>query len=307
MGNVKGKPWVLAQEWDGSTVTDFFNGAIDELAIHDHVLTTAEMKDIYTNGIKVSAKTNIEYSYDNDGNILSKKEYDTSGALVSTINYSYEDSNWKDKLTSYNGKAITYDEIGNPITYDGYTFTWEMGRQLKSLSGNGKTISYKYNDNGIRTEKTVNGVTTKYILNGDNVIYEDNGTDKIHYSYGGNGLVSLNFNGNEYYYKKNIQGDIIGLIDNYGNRVVKYSYDTWGKLISIEGSLKDTVGVKNPYRYRGYRYDTETGRMVRSVQEYSNAAYGKSRGSRRYSPRLWASSRSCARRWIMRVPPCSAT
>jgi hypothetical protein len=38
-----------------------------------------------------------------------------------------------------------------------------------------------------------------------------------------------------------------------------YTYDSWGKLISISGTEKDTVGVKNPYRYRGYRYDTETG------------------------------------------------
>ncbi len=90
---------------------------------------------------------------------------------------------------------IVNDDIGNPLTYDGYTFTWEMGRPLKSLTGNGKTISYKYNDAGIRTSKTINGVTTKYILNGDSVIYEDNGTDKIHYSYGGSGLIGFNLNG----------------------------------------------------------------------------------------------------------------
>ncbi len=36
-------------------------------------------------------------------------------------------------------------------------------------------------------------------------------------------------------------------------------YDSWGKLISTTGTLEDTVGAKNPYRYRGYRYDTETG------------------------------------------------
>ena len=68
------------------------------------------------------------------------------------------------KLTAFNGKAITYDEIGNPLTYDSYKFTWEMGRQLKSIEGNNKTISYKYNDSGIRTEKTVNGVTINRVL-----------------------------------------------------------------------------------------------------------------------------------------------
>ena len=56
----------------------------------------------------------------------------------------------------------------------------------------------------------------------------------------------------EYYYIRNLQGDIIGLIDKNGIEVVSYNYDTWGKLISIEGSLKDTLGVKNSYRGNSY-------------------------------------------------------
>ena len=56
-----------------------------------------------------------------------------------------------------------------------------------------------------------------------------------------------------------MQGDIVAITDASGNKVVEYIYDSWGKLISITGSLADTVGVKNPYRYRSYRYDTETG------------------------------------------------
>jgi hypothetical protein len=57
------------------------------------------------------------------------------------------------------GKAIAYDQIGNPLTYNGFAYTWEMGRQLKSVSvsvsGNNLNIEYKYNDVGVRTEKTV--------------------------------------------------------------------------------------------------------------------------------------------------------
>lgn len=43
------------------------------------------------------------------------------------------------------------------------------------------------------------------------------------------------------------------------NEVVTYSYDSWGKLLNIGGSLADTVGKINPFRYRGYYYDSETG------------------------------------------------
>ncbi len=111
----------------------------------------------------------IVYTYDESGNILKVVEYAltsnaTLGASTKTVDYSYGDSNWKDKLTSYNGKAITYDAIGNPLTYDGYTFKWEGGRMLISITGNRKNINYNYNIDGIRTGKAVDGVMHKLIL-----------------------------------------------------------------------------------------------------------------------------------------------
>ena len=181
----------------------------------------------------------IVYTYDLGGNILSKVEYPYTEGVpenpTKTITYTYNDSNWKDKLTSFDGKTITYDAIGNPLSYDGYTFTWEEGRQLKSISKEGLNISYKYNDQGIRTEKTVNGVTTKYYLLGDKVILEINGLDTIHYSYDTqDNLVSMNLNGVEYYYVRNSQGDIIALIDANGNEAVSYTYVLFGKLFHLK-------------------------------------------------------------------------
>lgn len=69
----------------------------------------------------------------------------------------------------------------------------------------------------------------------------------------------MNLNDTEYYYIRNAQEDIIGLFDGTGTQVVSYTYNSWGKLIDISGTLASTIGVKNPYRYRGYRYDNETG------------------------------------------------
>ena len=150
------------------------------------------------------------------------------------------------------------------------------------MTGNGKTINYKYNDSGIRTQKTVNNITTNYHLVGDKVTYEDNGTDKIYYTYdSSDSLVSMNLNNVEYYYIRNAQGDIIGLFDNTGKQVASYTYDSWGKLISIkDGSGADitnntgSVGYKNPYRYRGYRYDTETG-LYYLQSRYYNPEWGR--------------------------------
>ena len=88
-------------------------------------------------------------------------------------------------------------------------------------------------------------------------------------------------NGVEYYYIRNAQSDIIGLIDKNGATVASYTYDSWGKLISItDGSGKvitnDTtsVGYKNPYRYRGYRYDNETG-LYYLNSRYYNPEWGR--------------------------------
>ena len=166
----------------------------------------------------------------------------------------------------------------NTAYFDNYS--WEWGRQLSGITGNGKTIGYRYNDGGIRTQKTVNSVATNYHLVGDKVTYENNGSDNVYYTYDSSGhLVSMNLtcttnsaiNG-EYYYIRNAQGDRIGLVDKNGTQVVTYTYDSWGKPFpevkdangnvlptsGITGSLASTVGVKNSYRYRGYRYDSET-------------------------------------------------
>ena len=95
------------------------------------------------------------YTYDAGGNILSVKEYAyTTGALgtaVKTVNYGYTDGTWKDLLTSYAGQTITYDGIGNPLTYrDGLSMTWRNGRELASLTKNGVTASYLYDESGLR-------------------------------------------------------------------------------------------------------------------------------------------------------------
>ena len=207
----------------------------------------------------------ITYSYDAGGNITSRKEYPyTTGELgepIVTITYSYGDSNWKDKLTSYNGSAITYDEIGNPLIYhDGKQFTWQHGRQLASLSDNGLSVSYTYDDSGIRTSKTVNGTETQYYLNGSTILTQITGDDRLDFFYDESGLlIGFFYNGTKYYYQRNFQGDITGIQDGNGVLAASYTYDSWGKLISIEGTEKDTIGVLNPFRYRGYYYDTESG------------------------------------------------
>ena len=69
----------------------------------------------------------------------------------------------------------------------------------------------------------------------------------------------MQFNDEKYGYIVNLQGDVVGLIDNAGTEVVKYVYDAWGKILSTTGALASTLGSIQPFRYRGYVFDQETG------------------------------------------------
>jgi len=207
----------------------------------------------------------IVYAYDADGNILSKKVYaytldaDLTVKTATTIPYAYStDEEKKNFITSYNGNAITSDDDGNFLTYNGWTYTWNDEGALTAMGKTGTSMSFTYNEDGIRTSKTVNGVTTMYTLDGDKVATETTGSQVINYTYDSNdNLVFMAVGGQNYFYKRNIQNDITDLLDSDMNVVASYTYDTWGKLISVTGNT--TLGNLNPYRYRGYRYDTETG------------------------------------------------
>lgn len=219
------------------------------------------------------------YVYDVGGNIKYVKSYDyTTGELgtpTGTITYGYTDE-WKDLLTSYNGQTITYDGAGNPLSYrDGMQFTWEMGRQLASSTHNGVTYSYKYDTDGLRTEKTDGLVTTSYTWADGQLTHQNDGTNEIYFRYDDSGeVIAFNLNGTDYYYAKNLQGDIIAILDGNGECMVKYTYDAWGKILNIEDNSNINLGTINPLRYRGYYYDIETG-LYYLQSRYYDATVGR--------------------------------
>ena len=156
---------------------------------------------------------------------------------------------------------ITYDEIGNPLTwFTGFDFTLTQGRRLASASRNDLDISYSYDANGIRASKTVNGVETKYTVNGSAIIREERpGLDMV-FEYDVLGKrTNIIYNGETYYYIRNLQGDVRAIVDSSLDKVVEYVYDPWGQVLSVTGSMADTLGQDNPFRYRGYYFDVETG------------------------------------------------
>ena len=87
----------------------------------------------------------------------------------------------------------------------------------------------------------------------------DGSDSSFHFTYDATGPMSMTFYGTEYFYLKNAQGDVVGLVDSSGTQVVAYTYDAWGNILSTTGSMAGSLGYTNPFRYRGYFYDTETG------------------------------------------------
>ena len=254
------------------------------------------------------------YTYDAAGNITSTKRYafstGTLGTLQATDSYTYGNDDWKDLLTGYNGKTIVYDGIGNPTRVgvrdaDGEWSSWQgyhwQGRQLESVSVNGSTSSgeeydvelyyYQYNDEGIRIEKMVTGYATiQYLLNGTQIVGENiNDEILLIYVYDEAGsVIGLKYRTSSYaegvydcfFFEKNLQGDIVAIYNESGNKIGGYNYDAWGDIVTLYTTAGATtleaeiVETYNPFRYRGYYYDIETG-FYYLQSRYYNPEWGR--------------------------------
>ena len=207
----------------------------------------------------------INYSLDGNGNIHSvntqalDSDKHPTGSVHGNVYY-YEDKQWCDKLTRVNNIGyITYDEIGNPLNYrDGMSFTWRNGRWLSTTTLNDDTkVTYRYNANGMRTQKKVGSKVTDYYYDSNNNLIAqktDNATLFFYYDTE-NSPVALSYNGKMFYYVKNLQGDIVKILDEDGNEKADYVYNAWGDIIS---QSDDELASINPLRYRGYVYDEDT-------------------------------------------------
>ena len=108
----------------------------------------------------------------------------------------------------------------------------------------------------MRTGKTVGSTVTKYNYLGSKLVQMTQGSNTLNFTYDRVGAVGVKYNGTQYYYLRNAQGDIMGIVNTSGTVVVEYTYDAWGRLLTTTGSMASTLGEINPLRYRGYVYDT---------------------------------------------------
>ena len=226
-----------------------------------------------------------EYIYNNTGNVYADWKYplDENNKIINSEGtvkyYEYDNTQWEDQLTAYNGEKITYDTVGNPIEYvNEMKFTWGRGKNLETVHKKEKEIArYKYNENGLRTNKTTDSIETEYTWDENKLIREcvnykktgkkydiwyffDENNDVIGFEYAQISSLNGNLKKTRIYYEKNKQGDIIGLLDSRGAEIAIYEYDVWGNIVNTvcyEGYEEQYE--LNHIGYRGYYRDNETG------------------------------------------------
>ena len=143
------------------------------------------------------------------------------------------------------------------------------------------SVTYTYDAGGSRASKTVNGTKSEFVYLDGKLIYEKRGGDDIFYlydSYGSLSNIRWYKNGasspTNIYVITNQQGDVLGLYDYAGTRKVSYEYDAWGNTVSVTDTSEDCWSTLNPFRYRGYYFDTETG-LYYVLSRYYNPEIGR--------------------------------
>lgn len=218
----------------------------------------------------------ICYTYDVGGNMIRRDEYRyTENPVITEAQwksdtFEYQTGGWRDQLRFYNGQEMIYDVMGNPIQYRGMQMEWEQGHQLKHITGVGLDMYCRYNDSGKRIRKTVNGVTTDFYLDGSAILMQmSSDGSRIDFFYDDKGNVfAMKYQNEMYFYRKNLFGDILGILDSHGTELVKYEYNSWGKLLNLTDYSSNGLGRKNPFRFKGYYYDEELGMYYLNSRYY---------------------------------------
>ena len=182
--------------------------------------------------------------------------------------FTYRTDGWRDQLLSWNGKSYAYDAGGNPTVLRGMALTWGEGRRLKRIAATAGEVTFAYDSDGKRVRKTSGENTTTYYYNGNvlsGLVRRAAGSTgvgtTVQFVYDTQGKpFMLRLNGKtDYFYLYNGLGDVVGLVDSSNQVVVRYQYNSWGKVTSTQDTSGVSLATLNPFRYRKYVHDPETG------------------------------------------------
>ncbi|MFY0801949.1 RHS repeat-associated core domain-containing protein [Peribacillus frigoritolerans] len=189
-----------------------------------------------------------------------------------TNSYTYDAAN---QLSSINGTTITHDKNGN-LTNDGKRILVydAEDRLVEVKEGTTSVAKYQYNSEGLRISKTTGSTTVNYTYDENaNVVLETDQSGAVLASYvydNGNRPLTMTKSGKTYTFHANAHGDITSVTDAAGTVVACFEYDAWGNQLKESGNFTSQV----PFRYAGYRYDSET-KLYYLQQRYYNSEIGR--------------------------------
>ena len=230
---------------------------IEENKEYTYYLNNAIEKDLITS-------KEIKYTYDEGGNISSITNNNK------TENFIYDEKN---RLIKVGQKIIKYKSENSlyPSEYGiymngnlmaGMKYTWEEKRLVKVNNLMNEEIKYSYDSTGKRTKKELPTKTINYYYTTNNLLSETHSDGTIiRYIYENNNIIGFKLKKNNetksYLYMKDMLSNIIGIINEEGKIVTRYSYTAYGK-VTIKEYSEEQIGEINPIRYKGYYYDSET-------------------------------------------------
>ena len=241
----------------------------------------------------------FEYEYDNNGNVIKETRnnnetsysYDSLNRLISvtysdgsSVSYEYDATNNRTKETYSNGDVkdyvyndkyqleeiklngetvdtFTYNETGAVTSHNTKTFTYDEWDRMSGYSDGENTYTYKYDANGIRTQKN----DKQYIVDiNNNVVAETDSTGAVvEETLWGHQPLARKTNGTWYYYIYNAHGDVVGMVNDAGTVVNTYEYTPWGEI------KNETEAIDNPIKYAGEYYDDELDMIYLRARYYN--------------------------------------
>lgn len=223
--------------------------------------------------------TTFTYKYNEYGKISERNHYKytltTPTEILLSNHYEYSKSE-PHQLIAFNNENFEYDNDGNAIIFRDAKLKWSKNNKLLAIDN---CSTYEYNDQNMRIRKTTSYETTRYYLNDNKLSFQEN-DDIIIFIYNCGEVCGFSYRSynasQDFVYKKNFRGDIVGIYDSNNELICKYIYDAWGNhkiLIKHNNEYLDIsliapnnkdfnfafIAGINPYRYHGYYFDIETG------------------------------------------------
>jgi RHS repeat-associated protein len=192
----------------------------------------------------------VGYAYNSAGERISLDRMNIDPLPPAITNSTYPALPHANRMDTFNGETVVYDDNGNMTQKGTMTLTWD---RLVGLSGS-QSASFAYDAFGRRIEKTVAGVTTTYLYDGLDIVKEKDGTGatKVWYVRTLNidePLARIEADGTVRYYHADALGSIIALTDETGTIRTQYNYSPYGETVVI-GEASD-----NSFQYTGRESD----------------------------------------------------